>query len=367
MLCRGWSDLHKADLPCQRRKVLDRYSTLKLTLIIGATTLLYSLPAQGQSSATIRGRVQDDRGLPVSHAEVALYPSGRRVIASESGSFAFLEVPLGPSELRVRRIGNRPTDLRLSLVGDTAVIVELNAIPTVLDSVRIRERRGQRQFVAVVVDDSGVPIIGAEVIAAGMRSLTTDSTGRAFISDLRRGTLMLRVRKIGYSPFFGSLTIEGIREDTIQIARLAQELDRVAVLAQSGFGRDTFVFSELSSRMKWKTSKAGVISREELASFGRENLCSAMPRTRSGALLGIRDGRPCELPTCILLNGERPINQPLSSFLASDVEAIEYFPPGSDWSGTIFQRAALTCYPWRKDGGGPGKSPGGWVIWLRNR
>jgi hypothetical protein len=222
------------------------------------------------------------------------------------------------------------------------------------------------RFNLTVLDDSGAPVRGAEVLAAGHSRLVTDAAGGAVVANPKRGSLMLRIRKLGYRPFFSSVTIAADRADTITLARLPFELAGVAVLAESGFGRDSFVFSELDSRLKWKTTKAGVISREELDEMGSANLCAAMPQTRTGRLLGIRDDRRCAIPACILVNGERPVLKPLWSFLANEVETVEYFPRTSDYSGTLFSRAGLTCYPGMRNPA-PGKSLETWVIWLRQR
>lgn len=52
----------------------------------------------------------------------------------------------------------------------------------------------------------------------------------------------------------------------------------------------------------------------------------------------------------MILNGERGTAMPLSSFFADQVEAVEIYPPKSDWSGNLAARgcSGLT-----------------WVVWLR--
>jgi len=350
---------------------LRRLSAIRCKLalrFVSAALVLVPALMLAQDTRTLRGRVVDDRGNPVPHAEVELRSAARRVLASDAGLFSFLEAPLGETELRVRRLGYAPAVHRFFLGRDTLVTVTLTALPRVLDSVRIQARTGRMQFNLRVMDDAGAPLAGAEVLAAGLSRLLTDSAGRAVIANPRRGTLILRVRKIGHKPFFSSVSIAAERVDTVILSRLPHELAGVAVLAESGFGRDSFVFFDLDSRLKWKGQSAGLISREELDEMGGANLCAAMPQTRSGRLLRIRDTPSCSSqPACILLNGERPVLRTLGSFLASEVETIEYFPRGTDWSNTLFTRAGLTCYPWMRGSPGPGRSPEAWVIWLRTR
>lgn len=157
---------------------------------------------------------------------------------------------------------------------DTSLTVRLVPIPRVLEEVRVRERRLELRYRAIVVDEFGEPVTDAEVIAAGFSSKRrTDANGQVVVPDVKRGTLMVRVRS----------------------------------------------------------------------------------------------GRWCTDPTCILINGLRPVMRPLMSFRANEVEAIEYFPGYSDWSGTIHSRTTTVCtlVGFRR-AGGPGGHPGGWVIWLRN-
>jgi hypothetical protein len=313
--------------------------------------------------------VIDDRGQAVPSAEVELRPGVRRVIAAMDGQFVLFAVPFGEVELRVRRLGYSPVTVRfVTTAADTTITVTLPVIAQLLDSVRIRERASGLRFNLQVVDDQGGPVSGAEVLAAGLSRLTTDHLGQVVVTSPKRNTLMLRVRKIGYKPYFGSFTIAAERADTIVMQRHAQELGEVAIRELSGWGRDSFAFIELDSRLKWKTSRAAIISREDLAPFGDQNICSILQQTMSGRLAGRQVMAGCDNPTaCTILNGERAVRGPISRFLASEIESIEFYPAGADWSGTVFSRGGLICYPYVRGSQGPGKHPGGYVIWLRNR
>ena len=334
---------------------------LALLTACGATKAL------GQGGVEVRGRVVDQGGEPIPGAQIELRPGTRRVVSATDGGFRFAGVEPGHHELHVRRIGYQPAVVGLAVAMDTVVTVRLTAIPRVLDSVRIRERARELRFIAVVVDDLGLPVPEAEFVAEGIdNKLRTDESGRVVLPRARRGTLMVRIRRVGYEAYFGTFLIEGEREDTLRMNRLPRSLTDVEILALSGFGRDTFVFAELHSRQSWRSNVAGVIGREELAALGGLNLCSALPLTRTGARLRLRpDGSFCRAPVCVLLNGDKPGLRMLSSFRASDVEAVEYFPANSDWSGTIASRAGMTCYPRMLPNRGPGRHPGGWVLWLR--
>lgn len=151
--------------------------------------------------------------------------------------------------------------------------------------------------------------------------------------------------------------------------RLGQSLSAVEILARSGFGRDTFAFLDLHRRLAWKATNAAVVSREELDRFGSTNLCDALALTASGMKAGRRAVDCRSQPQCLLINGERPFIRPLEMFNADDVEAVEIFPMGSDWSGTIAARVASACSAGATRGATqstrPSRQPGGIVIWLR--
>ncbi|MFI5312514.1 MAG: carboxypeptidase-like regulatory domain-containing protein, partial [Gemmatimonadales bacterium] len=261
--------------------------------------------------------------------------------------------------------------------------VTLAAIPVLLDSVRIRERATGLRFSGIVVDDAGAPVSEAIVVAEGMDNrLQTDSSGHFRVNEARRGTLIIRVRKLGYAPYFGSFRFIGEREDTLRMARLGNTLPTVEVLERSGFGRDTFVFKDLDARMRWKSTKAGVISREELDQVGHVNLCEALYLTPTGSKLGIHQRPPTagfqvaqlgcpDLPVCVILDGDRVVWQPLSRYMADKVESVEVFPPNSDISGTVAGRGCSADRQMAQQRVGspslqdPNPLAGPFVIWTR--
>jgi Carboxypeptidase regulatory-like domain len=331
-------------------------------VLAGLLGLLVGRAVQAQGTG-LHGRVLGDGGVPVSGAQIELQPVARSVVTGDDGRFVFLALRAGGYELHVRRLGYRPVVIPLTIgTADTTVVITLTPVPAVLEAVRIREKRSELRFSAVVLDDQNQPVTDADVVAEGIDNhLRTDSSGHVIVSKVKRGTLLVRIRKLGYAAYFGSFTVSGEREDTLRMPRLATELSPVEVMAFSGFGRDTFAFNDLHDRMSWKGSTAGVVSREDLAGFGDANLCDALHR-----LPAERYQPPCgEYPVCILLNGDRPVLRPLSAYRASEVEALEYFPPNSDWSGTILARGAHMCYGQYRGSRGPGHSPTGFVIWLR--
>jgi hypothetical protein len=306
-----------------------------------ATTVL------GQATGGIRGRVIDENAQPVAGAQVELKPGSRRTVSDEDGRFTFRNLTSGTWTIDVRRIGYRALSTQVSVAdSDATPAITLVAIPQILDSVRIRERASALRYSATVLDDAGRPVPDVAVMVAGVdNKIRTDSAGHFVVPKMVRGTLMIRMRKIGYSAYFGTLRMLAEREDTLRMSRLAQTLSAVQILEESGFGHDTFVYRDLDQRMRWRNHQSGVISREELDAQGRVQLCTALSFTPTGGKYGVR----CE-GACVILNGEERTLMPVAAFYADQVESVEYYPPKSDWSGNLGARGCNQASAWTRGG-----------------
>jgi Carboxypeptidase regulatory-like domain len=331
-----------------------------------ATLLFVGWPqnVRAQNLSNLRGRVVDESGRPVSFAQLELSPANRRVVADQSGDFSINAIEDGAYELRVRRIGYEPARLAIRFpYGQPSITISLTGLPRVLDSVRIRERSSPR-YTGIVLDDFEQPVVGAEVIPAGAsdNDVRTNSDGHFRLEKAQKGTLLLRVRKPGYTPYFGSLTFRAEREDTLRMKRLPQGLPEAYVLIESGFDRDTFVYRELDSRMRWKSNLAGIASREDMDRWADMNLCQALMRTGAAASMRLVESM-CHQPACVLIDGKDLILRPLNAFLAKEVEAFEYHP--RDQTGTIASRGK--CISQFIPGEARALGQGGIVVWLRRR
>ncbi|NUQ13286.1 MAG: carboxypeptidase regulatory-like domain-containing protein [Gemmatimonadaceae bacterium] len=324
--------------------------------VIGMTT---SVSADAQT--TLRGRVIDQNQRPVSFAQVELVGGDRRVVADERGDFSIGAPAPGRYELRVRRIGYEPAHVAVRVPFDEpSLTVTLVALPRLLDSVRIRERGPIVRYTGVVLDDFDQPVVNARVIAAGASDLgvRTDSSGHFRLAKAQKGTMVLRVRKPGYAPYFGSLTLRSEREDTLRMRRLAQGLPEAVVMAESGFGRDTFAYAEMDSRMRWNRVTGAFASREDLDRWADLDLCRALMRTPAGAKMEMRE-RDCGGAACVLEDGLRPLIRPLDAYRAAEVEAVEIHR--RDQTGTLGSRIGLMC----GRGVTSSRFTGGIVVWMR--
>jgi hypothetical protein len=216
-------------------------------------------------------------------------------------------------------------------------VITLVAIPRVLDSIRVSEKANGLRYTGVVLDERSAPIVDAIVMVPGKaRELRTDANGRFSVDGFAAGTVMARVRKIGFAPQLHSLEMMNSKVDSIRMKPLAQNLSPVQVLSQSGFGKDTFAYRDLDQRMRWKGQKSYVISREEFDEQGSTNLANAIRYSGTGGRYGgSLAGTP--MPDgCVIINGERALKDwPLTAFFADEVEAVEVYPPKSDPSGSL--------------------------------
>jgi hypothetical protein len=290
--------------------------------VAGTTVLCQTAPG-------ISGRITDENGRPVTGARVELRSTQRRVVSDDEGRFEFRNVAPGRFSLFAQRIGYQPrsVDIVVTESGASTTIV-LASIPQVLDSIRIRERGSGMRYSALVLDDNGTPIPDVAVVVAGVENtIRTDSVGRFTVAKKVHGALVLRMRKIGYAAYFGSLNMFSDRADTLRMARLSQNLTPVQITEASGFGRDTFVYKDLDQRTRWKTHLAAIMTTDDLAKAGRANLCQVIG---------------CTNQDCIILNGNGRTLMPVNAYYADQVSTIEIFPRGTDWSHNLEARGCYT-------------------------
>lgn len=319
------------------------FSGIGIAAVLGAA--LTTGVAQAQTAGIIRGRVIDQDGRPVESAQLVLSPGARRAISFEDGTFEILDLASGDYTLSAHRIGYQPASVNVALRASAlALTITLVAIPAQLDSVRVREKASGIRYSAVVLDQNDVPVQGAEVVAMGVKSnLLTDSLGRFTVPGLSRGTLAVRMRKMGYAAYFNSFRIAAERADTLYMGRLPVTMTPTQINELSGFGLDYWAYRDLEQRQSWKGAMAGAVSREELAQHGASDLCDALPGTASGNKLSLRADLHCksfpEGITTILVDGVRCEHELLSDFAADQVDLVEYFPGGRDLSSSGSRRS----------------------------
>lgn len=112
--------------------------------LLGAVLLLLvaTLRSEGQRTgdANVRGTVRDSLLTRLPYATITS-SSGRRVVANDSGVFAFAAPRGVKMDLEVRRLGYRPHRMEFLPLGDTAIEVVLATTAPRLDAVRTIARQ----------------------------------------------------------------------------------------------------------------------------------------------------------------------------------------------------------------------------------
>lgn len=118
----------------------------KLLVIPAASVLagFFAGDAGAQSSrGVIKGVVLDSLGAVVGFAEIAVVGSEVRTFADAVGRFRLVDIPFGEVDLRVRRLGYKPSISTIVFPQGTEPDVELRvvAVPDYLPSVEVLEKR----------------------------------------------------------------------------------------------------------------------------------------------------------------------------------------------------------------------------------
>lgn len=112
--------------------------------IVGATMVISTVAAgHAQSRGVVAGTIMDVQGVPVAGAQISVRGAGTMAISDARGVFQLDHVPVGPSVVRVRRLGFRPesVDVQVPASPDVAMSVTLASIAAALSPVVIRASR----------------------------------------------------------------------------------------------------------------------------------------------------------------------------------------------------------------------------------
>lgn len=91
-------------------------------------------PERNSSASVLRGRVIDEAGQPLSYANIQIN-FGRRFVSDDSGRFQVPYTVSGGATILVRRIGFEPAEVALRGMPDTALRVQMKAVPVELKGV----------------------------------------------------------------------------------------------------------------------------------------------------------------------------------------------------------------------------------------
>lgn len=109
--------------------------------LVAAVTLRLDTLKRG--TAVVLGRILDNKGAPVAHADVGLAGSRIKTATGDSGTFALRDLPAGSQTIEVRKVGFAATDTALMLSSKSPVQFQmtLRSAPVTLSTVNVKAAR----------------------------------------------------------------------------------------------------------------------------------------------------------------------------------------------------------------------------------
>jgi hypothetical protein len=343
----------------------------KRFLIVAAMLVAPIACANGQDAtaapmASLAGVVRDSTGAPIPAVEIVVTGTTRATRSDSSGAFRLEGMAPGAHRIWFRRLGYSSAQFDwAALAGQrTEIVVVMMPIARTLDPVVVRAQEDRdlaanASILGLVVDTAGVPVDEAEVQLVGAnRSGLTRANGGFLFRPLPVGPYVVRIRKLGYQPATLKLNLVAgdDREVIVRMKRLPAQMSPVIVTERSGYDpRDQLVYDDLERRMRLKSMRNPVLGPEDLRRFYGLDLQIAMKGLlleRPLARLAPSPSRPApepksrmerrleelDTPVCILLNGKRPLYQPLRTFTTDDIDLLEIYPGGTEVTGTVGAR-----------------------------
>lgn len=318
-----------------------------MATFVAAVLVLTAVRASGQDptiTPNIVGRVTAVGGNPVAGIEVTLEGTAIRARTDTHGAFAMIGAPGGVQDLVFRGIGYLPARASIRVPDKSlSVAVTMLPAPSMLDTVKVRERINVLS--GVVVDEHDTPVGNAtiEVITGDKQTLTTGEDGWFILTSLRDGVVVFRTRKDGYYMTNTAIRMHEWRGVVVHIETLDPILSSGRQADASGSSNNTVTaWRDASLRIAMRGLRAAVITEEELVPFSDMSLAEAIRWTKAGAALAF-DIQNARGQICVLLDGRRAVGSTsLEMWRAADVEMVELYPPGTEPSGTAarYLRAA---------------------------
>ncbi len=189
------------------------------------------------AGTSIRGRVVDEKGLPLGRAKLTLLYRGTAlaVYSDERGAYEFRNFEQGSYRIQASKRGYKDSSTKIDLSKKKQASQDFCLKPVSSKSVRRAVASKSQKRIAsraaatapaktvsrapmtaaaakaglqgTVVDaKSGIPVAGASVVIRGKPGVKTDSSGRFRFTGLAAGAASLTVKKAGYKDATASFT-----------------------------------------------------------------------------------------------------------------------------------------------------------------
>jgi hypothetical protein len=287
------------------------------------------LSAQVAPGVAITGVVRSARG-PLPGALVSLdREQGKDSIqvTDAAGRFSFSGVAQGSHTLRAMKIGFAPGSVRVN-VGSVGVeaAIDLVALPPVLDTLRVSATRPN--VIGTVVTAREWRPVGHALVSleSSIFKAETDSIGRFSFNKVPSGGYVLFAKASGLLPTMLSVVVpvDEPVEVAVELRTSAMDPNRARASLLSEFNERTRTASVMNSAL---------IPRQELMANQKELLSYAISVAPSFLKKGLR-----MRVECLFINGEPAAATALNDIQVAQVEAVEVYGPGADWSQSLARR-----------------------------
>jgi hypothetical protein len=333
-------------------RVSWRVGALAALLVLGLTATS-PLAAQVAQNRAVIGQVQDAQGAGLTDVTVRITRDTvtRITRTDRNGRYRFTGLSDGAWTLSAQRIGYAPfvIDVTITLDGVRQDIV-LSPRASALDSVLVSARWTGVRGVAYDAR-TFTPLADARVVVMGsVLADSSDSDGAFAIEIPNAPSAIVRVERQGFLPVMRSVVIPDGRYVEIDIP-----LDTA-----NPAPRDQIDMKDLQLRLSNRGAYAIVVPREELVKTGARSVSAAMTESPSGHRKSILIGRDA----CVFVNGRARPGFPIDAVRVDDIEFIEAYPAGADFSNTLERRWPLGAECGAPGGRERGESARGRVRWV---
>jgi len=162
-------------------------SSLTVTVLSGITALANLSLTQVIVPGSITGSVTDaEDGSPIAGAAVT---DGTRTATTDaSGKYTIANVPAGSYEVTASKEGYHSSSLTVTVLSGSSAVANLSLTQVIVPG----------SITGSVVDaEDGSPVVGA-IVSDGIRTTTTDATGKYAIANVPPGTYQVTTSKEGY-------------------------------------------------------------------------------------------------------------------------------------------------------------------------
>ncbi len=340
--------------------VRSKWRLAALMILLASLSVLSPRLAAAQvaQNRAVIGQVQDPQGAGLTDVTVRITRDTvtRITRTDRNGRFRFSGLTDGEWTLSAQRIGYAPyvVEIAITLDGvrhDVVLSPRANTLDSVLVSARWTGVRG------VAYDArSFSPLTDARVTVLGSVSVDSSDRDGAFAIEVPNAqTAIVRVEREGFLPVMRSVVIPDGRYIELDIP-----LDTA-----NPAPKDNIDMKDLQLRLSNRGAYSVVVAREELVKTGARSVSAAMTESPSGNRKSILIGRDA----CVFVNGRARPGFPIDAVRVEDIEFIEAYPAGADFTNTLERR-----WPVGAECGAPGGRERGetargrvrWVsVWLK--